>query len=77
MLLVRISLSLANHPSLPSGPPDYILCPYSAVVDKFKLVFLHLRVRVKEYIGERRLRVRPWFLQQYTACLGRLIWMVF
>ena len=46
------------HPSLPAGLPGYILCPYRSVVDKFQLVVLRLRVRVKGSMEEHRLWVR-------------------
>ena len=61
-LLARFSLTLSlslsfdiYHPSLSAGFPGYVLCSYRAAVDKFWLVVLHLHVRVKGSIGERRL----------------------
>ena len=49
------------HPSIQADPPDYVLCPYTAVIDKFLLVGHHLHVHVKGSIGERHLWVRPYF----------------
>ena len=64
ILLTWISLTLSlsfaihlYHTSLPPGFPGHILCPYSAVVDKFSLVVLQLCIRVKGSIGERHLWV--------------------
>ena len=58
-LSLSLSLSLFCHPSynllLLTGLPSYILCRYRAIVDKFLLVVLHLRVRVKGSIGLVRL----------------------
>ena len=55
VLLPQISFSLAiplYPPSISAGLLNYILCPYRAVVDKFQLVVLHLRIRVKGSINE-------------------------
>ena len=51
---------------------DYILCSYGAVVDKFVLVSHHLLVRVKRFIGERRLSVRPYFSSNVQHVLSVL-----
>ena len=59
-------LSFVCCPSLPSGPPDYILCLYRAVVDMF-----YLLIDVKG-----SLMSSPLFLQQCCAYLVCLIWMV-
>ena len=83
--------SLATHPyrpSLPAGPPDYILCPYGAVV-KFWLVVQHVQVLndQPELINNssceglhKRTSVRSSFLllQQCPTCVVRLIlrWVV-
>ena len=64
VLLVRISLTFAihpNHPSLPAGFPNYILCSYRPVGDKFLLVGQHLYVCVKGSVREHHLWVRPYF----------------
>ena len=74
------SLSLTirpYHPSLPEGLPDYILCPYKAIVDRFLLVTQHLHVRVKRFHRCTSLMNLSLLLQQCPACLVRLIWMVF
>ena len=49
------------HPSTTVGPLDYFVCPYRTVVDRFSLVFQHLRVHVKGSIGESSLWVCPYF----------------
>ena len=41
-----------NHPSLPVGLLDYILCPYRAVVCMFFLVDQHWRTHVNGSIGK-------------------------
>ena len=63
-LPLSVSLSRAIRlylPPLPTGPLDYIMCPYRAVVNWFKLFLQHFHVRVKGSIGERRLWVRFYF----------------
>ena len=37
------------------------LCPYKAVLDKFKLVVQHFLFHVKESMGEHYLWVHPYF----------------
>ena len=41
------------HPSLPTCPLDYIVCPYRAVIDRLRLVVQHFLVRMKGSTGER------------------------
>ena len=57
--LISLTLSCPNSLWLPVGLPGFILRSYTAVVDKFLLVVLHLRVPVKGSIGEYSLWVRP------------------
>ena len=70
-------LSLAicfYHPLLPAGLPDYILCPYRAVVDKFLLASQHSHINVKGLIRKHSLWVCPYFSSSILhVCL---IWMV-
>ena len=82
MLLKRISQTLSlviclYDLLLLAGLPGYTLCPYTAVVDKFKLVVLHLCVYAMWSIKERRIWVRLCFFSRCPECLVRLIWMAF
>ena len=65
-LSLSLSLSLLRaiplyHPWLPISLLDYIQYLYRVVVDKFKLVVQHLPIRVKGFVGERRLWFRSYF----------------
>ena len=48
-----------------------ILCPYSAVIDKFKLIVQHLHVRVKESRGERR----SWVLSYFSNSVPQVLFV--
>ena len=64
------------NPSFLAGLLDNIQCPYRAVVNKFLLVVLHMRVCVKGSAEKRHLWVRPYFSNS-PAWLVHLIWMGF
>ena len=65
-----------QHPSLPAGPPNYILCPHKALINQFLLLSQRWCVHV---LGGQRISFLISFLllQQYLTCLVRHIWMVF
>ena len=65
-LWLSLTISLWR-PLLPTGPLDYILCPYRAILDKFFLIVQHLHVRMKGYI-----RVRPYISSSVPYVLSVL-----
>ena len=72
MLLAQISLILSlticlYHKSYSAGPLDYILSPYSGVIDKF-----YLLVQVMESTREYHLWVCPYSSSSVTHVL--VIW---
>ena len=70
-LSLSLSLSLPirpYHPSLWAGFPDYILCPYRAIVSKFLLAGQHWHVLVKGSLGDRYLWVHSCFFNNIYEC---------
>ena len=81
MLLTQISLtlSLSSFVSIIhlTDFPDYILCLYTDVVDKFLLVVQHLHVHVNGSIGKCRLWVCLYTSSSVcSTCLVHLTWKV-
>ena len=69
-------LSFSIHlyrPSHSTSSLDYILYLYRAVVDRFKSDIQLLLNRVKEFTGERRLWVRPYFSSSVLHVL--FVWL--
>ena len=80
-LLAQISLthSLPIHPyrpSLPAGPPDYILCLYRPVVRRFTLAGQHLHTPCKGFHKRTSLLSSSLLLQQCPACFVHHIWII-
>ena len=74
-LFLSLSLSLfirLYHPSFPAGPPDYILCPHRADVNKFLEVSQHRPVYKRTSFMCSSLLFQPC-----PACLVCLTWMFF
>ena len=80
------------HPSLLASLPNYILCPYRAVIDRSLLVGQHWHDHLKKSIEEHHLWVRPcssssvphvlfillgWFYRwEVSGCTAVVLWGV-
>ena len=76
-LSLSLSLSLTHaiylyHPSLSTGPLDYILYPYISVVDNFLLAVQHSHVRVMGSIGVSCFCDLPYFSRSVVHVLSVL-----